>query len=93
MYDFDNIAKRCENWLKNHGAKVRAIYPSSPYIIESDLFIDSTMSCDPYEAIETAKFIMTRYIEAKTDEFNRCYVYNQYLAVYDIYCSLLKEIK
>ena len=83
-YDFDDIARRVESYFRKTGYNPRQNY-ECPYKMTKDWFIDSTMSCDPYEVIQYAKTFMSRIIRTGSTEADRHVAYADYLAVYDIY--------
>jgi len=81
-YDFDEIARRVENYFRKVGLNSRK---NTPYKVTSEWFIDTTMSCDALEIIQYAKTIMGNMIRTGSTEADRHVAYADYLAVYDIY--------
>ena len=88
--NFDQIAEKVRMYLEKSDISVKDNYW---YRFEKDEFIDMTMSCDKYEIVEYAKRILTNIVKEGTKDrpWNRLAIYARWLAIYDIYKSVLAD--
>ena len=88
-YNFDETANKIRTYFSKSGNEL----DKTVYEEEQQQFIEYTMSCDAYEVIGTAKAILREMIFSGTSDRNRIQKYSEYLAIYDIYESVLNDIK
>jgi len=85
---FDDVAKKIEKYFSKRNISVRE---NHWYKDEEHEFIDTTMSCDAGEVVMYAKRFLSGIISEGTKDWDREMVYSRWLAVYDIYKSVMNQ--
>ena len=85
---YDDIARKIKSYMLNHKARLNEYV----YGETQDSFVDQTMSCDEGEVIMYAKMYMNDLMSEETRPMNRIVKYSEFLAVYDIYKSVIQTM-